>query len=222
MNVITTPPPADPHIPWMIGCLRNANGNTPHPLSAGNIASDAAFAKKMFHLWGIGAGSTVLLTSGSSELAQFWPYEVALVDMETCLAVAENLPFDAGRSEMFLRRLRVDLALAVGVPVLDGLVAMGFDIAQVYRQAKLIVARADAHERLRQAGLSPWRLVEFGPAFGFVAPDGETFHDNTEWTLDAPNGEILISSRQSRAHRLTAWPTGVYGRVDASGAFHLG
>ena len=206
---------------WMVGCIRAERLTLPHPMNARDIAADAAFADRLFARLGIGAGATILFTSGSSEYAQFWPYEQALEARDACVAVAENLLFDASRSEMFMRRLPIDLAFGIGDAILDGMQAMNIDIAKAFAATPLICARDGAADRLRALGFAPWRMVGFGPAFGYVAPDGTTLYDTDEWLLEARAGEILISARHARAHPLVRFPTGVRGAVGSSGAFSL-
>lgn len=211
-----------PSQPWMVGCLRTGGLALPHPMTARDIAADVRFATTIFDAMGIGAGSTVLFACGSSEYAQFWPYEQALETLGACVAVAENLPFDAGRSEMFMRRLSIDLAFGVGLEIVDGMKMMGLDAAAAFQPAKLICARDAAAGRLAELGFTPWRMIAFGPAFAFVAPDGTTWYDRDEWLLEAPAGELLISARQARGNPLVRFPTGVRGTIDAAGTLQLG
>jgi hypothetical protein len=216
-----SPEPGLNAAPWMVGCLRADRLTLPHPMSARDIAADARFADMFFERIGIGEGAMVLFTSGSSEYAQFWPYEQALEARNACVAVAENLLFDAGRSEMFMRRLPIELAFGIGDQILDGMAAMNLDIAKAFASTPLICARDGAADRLRDLGFSPWRMVSFGPAFGYVSPDGTSVHDDDEWLLEAPAGEILISAKNARAHSLVRYPTGVRGSVARSGGFAL-
>ncbi len=223
MSVLNTPAPVAqlPSPPWMVGCLRIAGLALPHPMSARDIAADVRFATRLFGEMGIGAGSTVLFVSASSEYAQFWPYEQALENLGACVAVADNSPFDAGRSEMFMRRLDIDLAFGIGLNVVDGMKMMGLDAATAFKPAKLICVRAEAGDQLASLGFSPWRMVAFGPAFAFVAPDGTTYYDREEWLLEAPAGELLISAKQARGNPLVRFPTGVKGSIDEAGTLRL-
>ena len=210
-----------PSTPWMVGCIRTGGSALPHPMTARDIAADARFATGMFALMGIGAGSTVLFTCASSEYAQFWPFEQALETLGACVAVADNSPFDAGRSEMFMRRLSVDLAFGIGSEIVDGMAMMKLDVATAFSPAKLICARTAAADRLATLGFSPWRMVAFGPAFAFIAPDGTTYHDQDEWLFEAPAGELLITARQARGNQLKRFATGVRGGLDSAGALRF-
>jgi hypothetical protein len=209
------------HVPWMVGCVRTGKLTFPHPLTLRDINADAAFAESMFERMGIRTGATVLFTSGSSEYGQFWPYEQALDSMGACVAVAENLVFDAGRSEMFMRRLNVDLAFGIGEEILDGMQMMELDPATAFGLAGKICARTGAADRLDQLGFKPWRLVDFGPTFGFVSPDGESFYDRNEWLIEAPEDEVLISARAARGNPFIRFPTGLLATIDDDGGFRL-
>ena len=207
--------------PWMIGCIRTAQLTIPHPLTARDIDADSAFARSMFEHMGVASGSTILFTSASSEYGQFWPYEQAIEAMGACVAVAENLIFDAGRSEMFMRRLDIDLAFGISEAILDGMQMMQLDTATAFGRAKKICARVGAADRLNQLGFKPWRLVEFGPAFGFVSPEGQSFYDRNEWMIEAPSGEVLISACKARGDPVIRFPTGVRANIDQDGGFQL-
>ena len=208
-------------VPWMIGCIRTGQLTIAHPLTARDIDADVNFAASIFGLMGIGEGATVLFTSASSEYGQFWPYEQALESLGACVAVAENLTFDAARSEMFMRRLAIDLAFGIGQPILDGMTMIGLDVASAFGRAGTICARVEAANQFEQLGFKPWRMIGFGPAFGFVAPDGRTYHDREEWLLEAPAGELLISARRARGNPLVRFATGVRATIDETGDFRL-
>lgn len=198
----------------MIGCIRTSHAVMSYPVSFRDVHADAAFGARMFRTMAVEAGSVVMFTSGSSEYANFWPYEVAVSDLEGCVAIAENFVFDAGRSEMFMRRLPVKVAFGITDAILDGMDALKLDAKTAFTPAGLICARDGAADRLKALGFSPWQMVSFGPAFGFVSPSGETFYDNDEWLLEEAGGELLITARSARALPLVRLRTGVAGSVE--------
>jgi hypothetical protein len=205
----------------MYGCIRTSHGVTSYPVSFRDVHADSLFGMTIFQKMGVEPGSIVLFTSGSSEYAQFWSYEISVANLEGCVAVAENFIFDAGRSEMFMRRLPIKVAFGITDAILDGMAALNLDLVKAFQPAGSICARDGAADRLKELGFAPWRMVSFGPAFGFVSPDGETFHDQDQWLIEEAGGELLITSRQARALPLVRLPTGVGGSVDASGRFSL-
>jgi hypothetical protein len=206
---------------WMVGCLRIAGLSLPYPLSERDMAADIKFARNFFQKFEIGSGFRMLFASGSSEYAQFWPYEAALESLGACVALADNHVFDAGRSEMFIRRLDVAGAFGIGEQVLIGMKQMGFDLAKVFSKVPLIFARDAAADELKALGLSPWKMVSLGPCYAYIAPDGTSFHNKDEWLLESIDQNILVSSRHARANSFVRLPTGVKGHVDMAGHLQL-
>lgn len=223
MNAIEKPimgSPTDDSV-MMIGCIRTAHATCSYPVSFRDVHADSRFGMSMFERMGVGPGSTVLVTSGSSEYAHFWPYQIAVMELEGCVAIAENFIFDAGRSEMFMRRLPIKVAFGISDAILNGMDSMNLDIATAFAPAEAICAREGAADRLQALGFAPWRMVSFGPAYGFVSPDGETFYDDQEWLLEEMGGELVISARTARALPLVRMPTAIRGTVDDKHQFTL-
>jgi len=205
----------------LVGCIRTSHATMAYPISFRDAHADAAFGMRMFEQMGVSAGSMVMVTSGSSEYAHFWPYEIAVSQLNACVAIAENFIFDAGRSEMFMRRLPIKVAFGITDAILDGMDALKLDAAKAFAPAEVICARDGAATRLQDLGFAPWRMVTFGPAFGFVSPEGETFYDTAEWLIEEARGELLITARNARALPLVRLPTGVRGSVDSDHKFAL-
>lgn len=201
----------------LIGCMRTPHAVLSYPVSFRDVNADASFGMRMFERMGVTGGSLVMVTSGSSEYAHFWAYQVAVAQLEGCIAVAENFVFDAGRSEMFMRRLPIKVAFGITDAILDGMAALDLDVAKAFEPAEVICARDSAAPRLRELGFSPWQMVTLGPAFVFVSPVGETFYDADEWLIEEANGELLMTARNARALPLVRLPTGVRGSVDSDG-----
>ncbi|MDR7157091.1 hypothetical protein J2W40_003939 [Sphingobium xenophagum] len=212
--------PADDSL-MMIGCIRTVHGTRSYPVSFRDVHADSRFGMTVFERMGVGAGSTVLVTSGSSEYAHFWPYQIAVAELEGCVAIAENFIFDASRSEMFMRRLPIKVAFGISDAILNGLDSMNLDVVKAFTPTDAICARDGAADRLTALGFKPWRMVSFGPAYGFVSPKGETFYDDREWLLEEADGELLISARTARALPLVRMPTGVRGTVNEEHQFTL-
>lgn len=205
----------------MHGCIRTSHAVISYPVSFRDVHADSLFGMHIFQKMGVEPGSMVMFTSGSSEYAQFWPYEISVANLEGCVAIAENFVFDAGRSEMFMRRLPIKVAFGITDAILDGMAALKLDAVKAFQPAGLICARDGAADRLKELGFAPWRMVSFGPAFGFVTPDGETFYDQDQWLIEEVGGELVITARRARALPLVRLPTGVRGSVDADGRFSL-
>jgi hypothetical protein len=205
----------------IIGCIRTPHLVTEYPVSFRDVDADAKFGASVFRRLGVGAAAMVLFTSGSSEYAHFWPYQIAVASLDGCAVIAENFVFDAGRSEMFMRRLPIKVAFGITDAILDGLALMNFDVAKAFAPAELICARDGAADRLAALGFAPWRMVSFGVTFGFVSPEGETIYDRDEWLIEEAKGELVITALKARAKPVVRFPTGVFGSVDADHNFTL-
>lgn len=205
----------------MHGCIRTSHAVMSYPVSFRDVHADSLFGMRIFAEMGVEAGSMVLFTSGSSEYAHFWPYEIAVSNLEGCVAIAENFMFDAGRSEMFMRRLPIKVAFGITDAILDGLAALKLDPVKAFAPAGVICARDGAADRLAGMGFAPWRMVSFGPAFGFVSPQGKTFYDSDQWLIEDVGGELLITARAPRALPIVRLPTGVKGSALNDGQFSL-
>jgi hypothetical protein len=212
---------SDPSGHVMVGCLRTVHAVIAFPVSRRDLEADTRFASTVMDQLGVGKNTLVLLTSGSSEYSHFWPYELAMEQREACVAVADNFIFDAGRSEMFMRRLPIAVAFGITDTVLDGMAAMKLDIAKAFASVGTICARDGAADRLNALGFSPWRMVSFGPTFGYVSPQGESFYDQNEWLVEAADGELLITAINARAVPLVRLRTGVRGSLDSDHMFTL-
>ncbi|WP_139810041.1 hypothetical protein [Sphingomonas azotifigens] len=205
----------------IVGCLRTPHLVTEYPVSYRDVDADARFGAAMFGKMGVVPGSMVMCTSGSSEYAHFWPYQLAVESLEACVAIGENFIFDAGRAEMFMRRFPIKVAFGISDAILDGMAALNLDTRKAFAPAEMICARDGAADRLAALGFAPWRMVSLGIAFGFVSPEGETFYDRDEWLIEEANGELLITALQNRASPVVRLRTGVKGSVSASHDFTL-
>jgi len=159
------------------------------------------------HLIGAGCDNEIL-----------WPYENALIGMKVPFGVAEPVAIDAPRSDMFLRRFRMQAVLGLSGELVDAFMALGRDL-QVLLGHSVVAAMPEALPALRAAGLTPWTQRQIGPICTFESPlgDGARF-DESEWLIEAPDGELLLSSVAPRACPFVRLRTGVQGRVELHGA----
>ena len=212
---------ADDFRVMMHGCIRTSHTVMSYPVSFRDVHADSLFGERMFRKMGVEPGSIIMFTSGSSEYAHFWPYEISVSNLDSCVAIAENFIFDAGRSEMFMRRLPIKVAFGITDAILDGMAALKLEAATAFAPAGVICARDGAADRLKELGFAPWRMVNLGPTFGFVSPQGETIYDTDEWLIEEAAGELLITARSVRALPLVRFRTGVMGSVSSEGTFSL-
>ena len=201
----------------VVACFPAKGMRLAYPLSHRDVEADTRWARRFLTSVGVVAGDTVAVSAACSELGHFWPYECAIEALEACVAMAENVSFDARRTEMFLRRFEVRAAFGISDEILKGLEMAELPLHKTFASTPLIFARDGAAERLKKAGLDPWRMVTLGPLFAFVSPQGEVHYDEDEWLLESFGGEVHVSARKPRAKPLFRMPVGVAGQAPADG-----
>lgn len=217
MNDSTPDPRAPGHLAgcWAIGLLRLPGGYQPYPVSLHDIERDTAWARRVFARLGIEAGRPMHLIGTGCDYEILWPYENALIGMKVPFGVAEPVAIDAPRSDMFLRRFRMQAVMGLSGEIVDALVALDRDLQALLGHATL-VATPQAAATLRAAGLAPWTMLAVGPMFAFESParDGAAY-DEGEWLVEDVDGELLLTSVMARACPFVRLRTGVRGRVRA-------
>lgn len=201
----------------LVSCFAARGLRMAYPMSHRDIEADTRWGERFLASVGVVAGDTVAVSVACSELGHFWPYESAVERLNACVAMAENISFDARRTEMFLRRFQVRAALGVSEEVLNGLDMAGLSLHKTFASTPLVFARDGAADRLQQAGLAPWRMVTLGPLFAFVSPQGKVHYDQDEWLLESIGGEVHVTARQSRALPLFRLPIGIKAEAPANG-----
>ncbi len=207
--------PTAPDDLLMVACFQTKGLRLAYPLNRRDVEADIRWARRFLSSVGVVAGDTVAVSAACSELGHFWPYECAIEALDACVAMAENVSFDARRTEMFLRRFEVRAAFGISDEILNGLEMADLPLYKTFASTPLVFARDAAAERLRKAGLDPWRMVTLGPLFAFVSPRGEVHYDEEEWLLESIGGEVHVSARQPRAKPLFRLPVGVAGQAPA-------
>jgi len=223
--MMTTTSTPDPRAPgdigarWAIGLLRLPGGCQPYPVSLRDIDRDTEWARTVFARLGLVPGRPMHLIGTGCDYEILWPYENALIGMKVPFGVAEPVAIDAPRSDMFLRRFRLQAVMGLSGEIVDALVAMKRDLRELLGHSTLI-ALPDAATTLRAAGLAPWTQLPIGPIFAFESParDG-ALYDQREWLVEEAGGELLLTSVAPRACPFVRLRTGVRGRVE-QGAIH--
>jgi hypothetical protein len=211
--------PFDPRAPgelasrWAIGLLRLPSGCQPYTVSLRDIERDTAWARSVFERAGIRPGVPLHLIGTGCDNEILWPYENALIAMKVPFGVAEPVAIDAPRSDMFLRRFRMQAVVGLSGEIVDALIALGRDLHALFGTARLL-ALPDALPRLRQAGLTPWIMLPVGPMFAFESPERDgACYDDSEWLVEEHGGELLLTSVAPRATPFVRLRTGVRGHV---------
>jgi hypothetical protein len=98
---------------WAIGLLRLPSGCQPYTVSLRDIERDTAWAKSVFERVGLRSGAPLHLIGTGCDNEILWPYENALIAMKVPFGVAEPVAIDAPRSDMFLRRFRMQAVMGL-------------------------------------------------------------------------------------------------------------
>jgi hypothetical protein len=199
---------------WAIGLLRLPGGYQPYPVSLRDIERDTAWATQVLERIGIERGKPLHLIGTGCDNEILWPYENALIRMKVPFGVAEPVALDAPRTDMFLRRFRMQAVIGLTGEIVDELLALGRDLDGLLGHSKLI-ALPDAAAKLRAHGLVPWTMVSIGPIYAFEsgACDGARY-DESEWLIEEDDGHLLLTSLAPRACPCVRLRTGVAGRVE--------
>ncbi len=212
-----TPRTITPPSTW--GVARFLVGDQPVEwvLSQAEIGRDAQSAGAALARIGFAPGDRMLVVSMLADAPHFWPFSLAGLMAGGQLSYADASPFDAHRTAMFLRTLRYRLVLALTDGVLDGLEQGGHDAVALLAGVSAVVARGAAADRLAAMGVAAHRLELLGPAVALAPTPGAAPEVDPElWTVDADDGQLVVTSLTERAQPFVRQPTGVAGRVDGA------
>lgn len=219
MNAFPQPSPSldtPAGMPWIVGVAHFGSGSLPYPLSRRDVERDTAWASRVYDWMGLAPAQLIHLIGDGSEEISWWPFENAAMRRRIPWIQAESGAFDAGRTDMILRRFTPQAVLGLSAPVLDELLNRGRDPRAFFEPLKALAATPDAAERLARYGLRPWRMLHIGPLFAFEPPEGGgARYDESEWRLDAVDGEIALTSVHARACPFARIRTGLRGGIRA-------
>ncbi len=205
--------PAD--APWLVGVAHFACGTLPYPLSRRDVERDTAWALKLYDQLGLQPAQTIHLIGDGYEEVSWWPFENAAMQRRIPWIQAEASSFDANRTDMILRRFKLQAVIGLSEAVLDTLESLGRDPQQFFGPLRAVVATPGAAERLQNSGLKVWRLHKIGPVFAFEPPQGGgARYDESEWRIDSVDGELALTSVHARACPFARIKTGLRGRVE--------
>ena len=210
---------SDPRAPgelaqrWAIGLLRLPSGYQAYPVSLRDIERDTVWARSVFERMGLRTGVPMHLIGAGCDNEILWPYENALIGMKVPFGVAEPVAIDAPRSDMFLRRFKMQAVMGLSGELVNALLKLGRDLKTLLGHST-VVALPDAVPALRAAGLAPWTMHPIGPLWAFESPERDgARYDESEWLIEADAGELLLTAVAPRACPLVRLRTGVRGRV---------
>lgn len=201
--------------PLAVGRYLDAQGvRQPLPYSLDEVARAKSAYRRIFSTFHFRTGHNVLVTALFDQSAQLLGAERAIMDYSLVVVSADSSLYDAGRVESIVRRFPLAGVLGLSADTLEGLRGLGHDPLQLFRD-KIIWARPGAYEQLAgQPGLTVYRWIELGPAFGIECQAGDGVHiDRFEWAVEEDNGEIVLSSQLDRCVTFSHYHTGVKGKV---------
>jgi|GEM_PF-939066 len=206
---------APPHAPWIVGVAHFACGTLPYPLSRRDVERDTDWAARVYGWLGLEPRRLVHLIGDGSEEISWWPFENAAMRQRMPWIQAESGAFDASRTDMILRRFKLQAVVGLSEAVLDGLIERGRDPVKQLGGLQAVVATPKAASRLKALGLSPWTILHIGPVLAFESPDGGgARYDENEWRIDSVDGELTLTNIHARACPFANLRTGLPGSVE--------
>lgn len=204
-------------VPWMVGVAHLGGNTLPYPMSRRDVEADTNWAQRIYSEMDIIAGETVHLIGDGVHETSWWPFENAAMRLHAPWIQSEASAFDAARADMILRRFRLQAVLGLSIDVLDYLEAQGRDLRELLGRVRVIAATPAAARRLAAMDLACWTVAQIGPLLCFEPPQGGGLRfDDREWHIDAPQGELRLTSLGARAAPFAAIGTGIRGRVEAA------
>lgn len=205
--------PAD--APWVVGIAHFGFGSLPYPLSRRDIERDTAWAMNVYEWLGLEPGRTIHLIGDGRDEVSWWPFESAAMSRRIPWIQAESAAFDASRTDMILRRFKLQAVIGLTEPVPDALIALERDLKELLGNLPVVVATPAAAKKLALQGITSWKQLQLGPVLAFEPPEGGgARYDESEWRVDAVDGELALSSVHARACPIARLKTGLRGRID--------
>lgn len=198
--------------PEFIGCYDVAGTRHFYGSTAQEVDRSAFTLTRVLRTFEFAPGSNILTISMVPEVIQYGSFERAVQMLGFYGLNADDSPFDAGRVESIVRQFSPAGICGVAKSTLDGLAMMGHDPAKIFT-GRTVWARPDAYDALVALGIPARRVVSIGPMLALECASGGLHYDNREWTLEAEDGELLLSSRLNRVEPLERLPVGHKGSV---------
>jgi hypothetical protein len=213
----------DPPAVWGVGRLVVDDKVTPWPVAQHDIEDEAESLAPRLSALGVDTGGLVLIVSMLSQAMHAVPLEQAAGKLGALYSSADATPFDAFRVAALTRQLEPQVVMGITGDVLDGMAEAGRDPVDVLGAVPAVVtADAEAHARLRAAGLKARRWVRLGPtsAIEGLGDDGPVY-DATRWSVEEDGVELVVTNVAPRLTSCQRLPTGVRGTVSEPGRIAL-
>jgi hypothetical protein len=184
-------------------------------VSEADLTRDSLWASRILAAYGISRGNHILVTARESDTPWIDPFRVGAGLLKAVHSNAEIWGWDARRTDMFIRRLNVDVIVGLSCETVVSLGQIDSAIARL-RAVPHILARRAAREALQNASISAGEYLPLGPAIAVSAPDGENAmlcYDENEWAVESIDGQLVVSTVGPRATKFDRQVTGVAGQT---------
>lgn len=182
-------------------------------VSENDLERDSAWAAGILRGYGIQRGDHVLILATPGDTPWVDQFRVAAHTIGAVHSNAEAWNWDARRSEMYIRRLDTKMIVGIAAETIE---AMGQIDGAIERLAgvRTVLARPGAGPALAAVGIDAGQIVRIGPAVAVSAPDGSGLCVNDdEWSVQADDGELVVTSVGPRFTKAERQRTGVRGSV---------
>ncbi len=176
-----------------------SGGLTEYEVTWDDLARDAAWARERLRDLGLERGRHALLSFYCYEGPWFQPVIEALRDLGAVYGIAEALGWDHARIRVFHRELNPHAVIGLSLETVDGLSGQ-VDLGDFFGGTPVVLARPEAAERLRGAGVSAGVISSLGPALAIECSERAGAHVNgAEWKVAARDGGLVVAAAGERA-----------------------
>jgi hypothetical protein len=203
---------ARPDLAYLVP-VRGEDGLHDLAVTRAELERDAVWTAERLRAHGLAPGQNALLTCSGYE--GFWARLVieAFRTLRTPYGIAEAMGWDHRRTSVFLRSLRPRAVVGLSAETVEALAA-SVDLAEAFASTPVVLARPDAAESLRRAGIPAAVISPLGPALAVECPERCGAHVSAaQWRVAERDGKLTVASQPARADRLPETVLPVRGRV---------
>jgi hypothetical protein len=203
--------------PAMLGRFQVDGDPVDFTVGEEDLDRDTTFWRGVLAGYGVGPGSRIVVVGSVPDSPWLEPPRMAANALGGSYSNVDAWSWDARRLDMYCRRLPVTLVLGLGAETVQALASLT-NVQERLGPVPTLLARPDALKPLRGEGVTnAGVLVPLGPALAVTLADGRGMaYDESEWLIEAADGELVVSTRGPRHTRFDRQRTGVAGAVVAA------
>lgn len=203
--------------PAMLGRFQVDGDPVDFTINEDDLDRDAMFWRTVLAGYGVGPGSRIVVVGSVPESPWLEPPRMAAAALGASYSNVDSWSWDARRLDMYCRRLPVSVVLGLNAETVQALASIT-DVQKRLGPVPTLLVRPDALEPLREKGVTHADvLVPVGPTLAVTLADGSGIaYDESEWLIEAADGELVVSTRGPRHTRLKRQQTGLAGAVVAA------